>query len=315
MAHVSFILPAYKGRFLKESIESILNQTYRDFELVVVDDCSPEDLRGIVDSFRDERLSYRRNEENIGGKDLVAAWDRAMEYAKGEWCVLASDDDTYHPEYLAEMVALSGKYPEVDLVHCRNCEMDANGKLTLIGGPRAEFETGLQMVYSSSALRIHQRMADLFWRKSRYDELGGFPRYPRANYSDNMAAIMFAWKHGAACSGRILFNFRNSGENLSAHGAGREEKIASGLMFTADIAKLLAGAKPADGDDEKILELCLEGVRKQAERFIGIELRDMPIRDFARVYRSLPIAKERKKEFLKARIKNLIDPRRIFGRR
>ena len=133
MPKVSFILPAYKRRFLKGAIASILAQTYRDFELVVVDDCSPENLKAVVDEFQDDRLTYHRNEMNIGGKDLVAAWNHAMEFATGEWCVLASDDDVYHPDYLQEMVALTEKYPQVDLVHCRNANIDAEGRITDVG--------------------------------------------------------------------------------------------------------------------------------------------------------------------------------------
>ena len=55
MTKVSFILPAWKTLFLHSAIESILRQTYRDIELVVVDDCSPQDIKSIVDSFGDPR--------------------------------------------------------------------------------------------------------------------------------------------------------------------------------------------------------------------------------------------------------------------
>ena len=47
----SFVLPAWKGKYLRESVSSILAQTYTDFELVIVDDCSPENLKEIVSSF------------------------------------------------------------------------------------------------------------------------------------------------------------------------------------------------------------------------------------------------------------------------
>ena len=88
MPKISFILPAYKGRFFREAVRSILAQTYRDFELVVVDDASPDGLRELLEKeLRDRkvekvggewivdgmRVRYYRNEENIGGKDLVAA--------------------------------------------------------------------------------------------------------------------------------------------------------------------------------------------------------------------------------------------------
>ena len=124
---VSFILPAYKRKHLKSAIDSIIAQTVQDFELVVVDDNSPENLADVVRCC-DVRIKYYRNARNIGGTDLVAAWNHAMKYAIGEWCVLASDDDEYLPDYLEEMLRLACKYPKCDLFtqgFCMLMPMDA----------------------------------------------------------------------------------------------------------------------------------------------------------------------------------------------
>ena len=102
MSKVSFIMPAYKRKFLKEAINSILAQTCREFEVVIVDDKSPEGLYDVIREYSREPsfkllpdggkkwsvdgipVRYYQNEENIGGRDLVAAWHHAMEYATGE---------------------------------------------------------------------------------------------------------------------------------------------------------------------------------------------------------------------------------------
>ena len=72
MATISFILPAWKARFLKEAVGSIVAQTSPDWELVVVDDCSPEPLGEIMAAFDDPRIRYFRNEINLGGQNLVS---------------------------------------------------------------------------------------------------------------------------------------------------------------------------------------------------------------------------------------------------
>ena len=95
MTKYSFVLPAYKACYFKEALESILNQTYSDFELIIVNDASPEDLDSIVSEFDDSRITYYTNETNIGGKDLVEQWNKSLTYAKGEYVILASDDDVY----------------------------------------------------------------------------------------------------------------------------------------------------------------------------------------------------------------------------
>lgn len=316
MAKVSIVLPAYKRRFLKEAITSILAQTYRDFELIVVDDCSPENLKRIVDEFHDERLTYIRNETNIGGRDLIAAWNHAMSFATGEWCVLASDDDLYHPEYLAEMLSLAGKYTHVNLVHCRNCEIDQNGTVMLIGAPRAEFESGIQMLYNSSVLRIHQRMADLMFRRTAYDALGGFPRLPLAWYADHAFAIQMSWRVGAACSNRILFKFRNSGENLSTRGMCVAQKIEAGLLFVDHIERLIDSV---DGetllpDDRLILNFCRKGVETNVEMLCRFELMKLHFGSFVRVLYKSRLHKALKRRLMLIRLGGLLDLRKPLFR-
>ena len=60
----SITIPAYKRTYLQECIDSILGQTYTDFELIIVNDASPEDLDSIVNSFSDSRIRYYKNEKN-----------------------------------------------------------------------------------------------------------------------------------------------------------------------------------------------------------------------------------------------------------
>jgi glycosyltransferase len=65
------VLPVFKAKYLSESIDSILNQTMSDFELIIVNDQSPDDIDSIVFSFNDSRIQYDINEKNIGGTDLI----------------------------------------------------------------------------------------------------------------------------------------------------------------------------------------------------------------------------------------------------
>ena len=73
-----FILPAYKRTYLKKALESILSQTYKNFEVIVIDDASPEDLKSICDEFTDIRLHYYRNKVNIGRDNLCHMWKHCL---------------------------------------------------------------------------------------------------------------------------------------------------------------------------------------------------------------------------------------------
>ena len=123
----SFVLPAYKRQFIKEAIDSILAQTYTNFELIIVNDASPEGLDEIIKSYNDNRISYYINEKNLGGKNLVKQWNHSISYAKGDYIILASDDDIYHSEYLATMDALVNKYPNTNVFRPRIQIIDGEG--------------------------------------------------------------------------------------------------------------------------------------------------------------------------------------------
>ena len=303
MPKVSFVLPAYKRRFLKEAIASILAQTYRDFELVVVDDCSSENLKEVVDEFHDERLTYHRNEKNLGETDLVAAWNHAMTYATGEWCVLASDDDVHHKEYLAEMVRLSEKYPQVDVFHCRIAIINSSGEITRVGAPRAEYESPVQMIYHTAIRRIDQRMADLFFRRRIYERKGGFFWSPTAWYSDLGSAILFSQENGAVCSDRILFFFRESGENITTASCGLAQKIEAGVQFREWFCSHLKRLPLRNDDDRLLLPECERRLDDQIINAIRFVLRNTSFLSYFRLVKESRLCKAEKRALLKERIR------------
>lgn len=289
MPKVSFILPAYKRRFLKEAIDSILAQTCRDFELVVVDDKSPEALYEVIKEYPWESLfetlsdggrrwlvdgvpvRYYQNTENIGGEDLVAAWNHAMEYATGEWCVLASDDDIYFPSYLTEMLCLVEEYPQCDLFHARLAGIDAKGVWTNVCEQRVEFETQVQMVYARGICRMFQRAPDFLFRRSALDRIGGVVNFPLAWYSDDATWMLLA-KNGCVHSKGILFGFRTSGENISSRCNDVELKLQAGEMFWLWFKDFYKTLSPTTSEDSFLMKNMLSMVRCAVDELSKAEL-------------------------------------------
>lgn len=101
---VSLGMPVYNGaNFIKEAISSLLEQTYQDFELIIVDNASTDDTEAICRAFAetDDRIRFYRNSENIGaGKNF----NLAVTYARGEFFKWAAHDDTCHPQFLEKCV-------------------------------------------------------------------------------------------------------------------------------------------------------------------------------------------------------------------
>ncbi|MDR1707138.1 MAG: glycosyltransferase [Prevotella sp.] len=91
---VSVILPTYNhAPYLKQRIDSILNQTYQDFELIILDDCSPDNSREIIESYRNNlHISHIIYNETNSGSTFMQ-WEKGIQLAKGEYIWIAESDD------------------------------------------------------------------------------------------------------------------------------------------------------------------------------------------------------------------------------
>lgn len=105
---VSIIMPSYNtGRFIKETIESVLAQSYSNWELIIVDDCSTDDTDEVVASFlADERICYIKNDANSGA---AVSRNHALREAKGKWIAFLDSDDLWEPEKLKKQIAFMEK--------------------------------------------------------------------------------------------------------------------------------------------------------------------------------------------------------------
>lgn len=113
----SVCIPTYnRAGYLKEAIESVLNQTYDNFELVVYDDGSTDETARVVRSFKDPRIRYYRGEENRG---RPFARNRCIELSTGEWIVWLDDDDKMEPELLSHYLVEINRYPEVEIFYVK----------------------------------------------------------------------------------------------------------------------------------------------------------------------------------------------------
>ena len=113
MAQVTIILPVYNGeRYLREAIDSVLSQTYRDFELWVVNDGSTDGTVAIVDSYTDPRVKRIDNPHNMG---LVATLNRAFAMVESPYIARMDDDDLWHAQKLELQIALLESNPEIGI--------------------------------------------------------------------------------------------------------------------------------------------------------------------------------------------------------
>src|SRR5574344_1437663 len=98
----SITIPSYKSTFLNECIDSVLCQTYNDFELIILNDASPENIDDIISKYEDPRIRYYKNKINVGAVNVVDNWNKCLEYAKGNYIICMGDDDKLAPNCLEE---------------------------------------------------------------------------------------------------------------------------------------------------------------------------------------------------------------------
>ena len=229
----TFILPAYKTHFLRESLRSILDQTVPDFEILVSDDASPEPVKAMVDEFKDSRISYSRNAVNIGSKRLVDHWNQILDKAAGDFVIVASDDDLYAPDFLEKIGHLAEKYPGTDVFAGRCKEIDSDGREIRTEVRHPEFMSQAELLADLPSSENILCIGSCVFRTSALRKAGGFVQMPYAWKSDSATRLMMA-KNGIACTDEPVFSFRMSGENISSGKVNPEMckgKIKAALEF------------------------------------------------------------------------------------
>ena len=210
---VSVCVPVYNGsEYIAESINSVLDQTYEDFHLVVCDNCSTDNTEEIVRSFRDPRLKYVRNAENLG---LVGNANRCLELADGEYICIWHHDDMMLRDNLERKVHLLDEHPKVGFVHSNLIRIDDKGVVVApeiwnADSRRDYIEDGLTVfrrflfhLSGGSSIFIGAVLA----RRKCYEKVGGFnPELPHCNDSEMWMRIMLFYH--IACIGTPLVKYR-----------------------------------------------------------------------------------------------------------
>ncbi len=124
---VSVIIPTYnRPEYLKQAIASAVKQTYQNIEIIVSDNCSPENPQAIVESFQDPRIKFWRQQQNIG---MLANQMSAFNMAQGKYLASLHDDDIWNEDFLAKLVPHLEANSGLVLAFCDHYIIDKNSKI------------------------------------------------------------------------------------------------------------------------------------------------------------------------------------------
>jgi glycosyl transferase family 2 len=181
---VSVCIPTYNyGRFLGKAIESVLAQTWGEFELIVCDNASTDETQEVIASFDDERIRAYRNDRNLG---LFGNFSRCLELARGDLVKFVCSDDWLDRRYLERTVPLMREHPGVALLTTAGFVVDEDGRA--FGLASAELGPG-PVVPAPEAIRAQARWLNLIGmptstliRRDAAEAAGGFdPRFAPAS--------------------------------------------------------------------------------------------------------------------------------------
>src|SRR5438067_8399628 len=129
MPAVSVVVPNYNhARYLRKRIDSVLGQTYGDFEVILLDDCSTDESRTIISEYaNDARVRIEFNEKNSGS--TYKQWNKGVGLARGKYVWIAESDDHADERFLERMVRTLEEQPSVTFSYCRSWVVDEQDEL------------------------------------------------------------------------------------------------------------------------------------------------------------------------------------------
>ncbi len=209
---ISVIIPLYnKEKQIRQTLESVLAQTFQDFEVLVVNDGSTDNSIAVLNEIKDNRIRLIQ-QENQG---VSAARNKGIQAANYDYIALLDADDEWKPEYLATQVDLIQRYPECAVYACAYEFKDYHGNIKSLILNKIPFtgENGILSNYFEVASCSHPPICsiNIVAKKTAFLAIGGFPVGIKAG-EDLLTWARLAVNNQIAYSRKILVSFNDEGE-------------------------------------------------------------------------------------------------------
>lgn len=164
---VTVLSPVYNRKdMLIKAIDSVLKQSFSDFEYIIVDDASTEDIKSVVESFADPRLVYVKHDEN---RMMAESYNTGIGLARGEFIALLESDDVWYPDKLKKQLDIFNEDSRVGAVYCGMEVKDTKGKIIRLREPKYKGDVfanvmNKSVISSLSTLMIRRSAAEVAGR-------------------------------------------------------------------------------------------------------------------------------------------------------
>lgn len=273
---VSIIMACHNcSAYIDEAVRSILNQTYSDLELILIDDCSTDNTLEIAKRYQaqDDRILVQSLPVNSGPS---TARNEGIRVSRGEWIGILDSDDVAMPSRLEEQIKLVDSIKDLIMVGSNSISIDANGRVLKVNKYPTNHQKLVKRLHSKRAFPAHSSMA---YKKDIINKLEGFnPRYVQSEDYDLWLRLSEMGR--MASIGKPLVKIRKHAQNISN---AEEGILQANFSFAASVCSYLrlnGYADPSASQDEILWQEFLAWIAKRIKEDGVFERRK--IRDYAR---------------------------------
>lgn len=237
---LAIIVPAYKTRYLAETLDSIAAQSSSAFNIYVFDDCSDEPVADVCKTARmSGNLTYRRFSDNLGGKSLARHWNRCVELTTEPWVWLFSDDDIMESGCVAKLnERICSSEASESVLRFNTTVIDEQDNVVALNPPHPEWESPEEFLYFRLRHLRYSFAPEYVFRRRSFEEAGGFVEFPAAWCSDDASWCIFAKQSGIRTLIGPRVQWRMSSSNISGSSERfRTQKIEALFAFLEWLAR------------------------------------------------------------------------------
>ena len=180
MNKLAFVIPYYKIDFFEETLQSLEEQTNKNFSVYIGNDNSPNDPIDIIKKYRSLNITYKKFETNLGAKDLEGQWIRCIDLSKDEeWICILGDDDCPKKNFVEEFYKILPVVDEknINVIKTAITSIDTNSKIRGADLLHPEYDTSINTFWRDRNNQTHTSISENIFRRSSYEKIGfrGFP--------------------------------------------------------------------------------------------------------------------------------------------
>jgi len=238
---VTVAIPTYnRPEYLRESLKSVLGQTYKNFYVLILDNHSDKDNESMVREFNDPRVKFIRHPKNIG---IIANWNKAIELCNTKYLSIFHDDDIMEPEFLKESIMVLEKNNKAAFSYCKANKVDKNGKYLSLWSDLYP-KVGLikapgYLIYSAGKNCCVTIAPTVVFRKDIFNKVGGFSDKLVFNSFDFNLYLRIALKYEIFFINKVLIKYRVHNKQMSQTYWWSEDKLKGRVATMLEIQQAI----------------------------------------------------------------------------